>query len=188
MPALGAKQKKSVNLVLREGFEHTTLGKVLTWGLSVGRIIVILTELVVIVAFLSRFWLDRMLTDLNEDNASLKRQVEAVSTFENDFRLAQERIETFKKVTVKTEYADRVTDISALLPQGVTLSKISFMKREINLTGIALSEEGLAGFVSALSKSEKFQDISLSSVTLETERIQGLAFQLKGGLTNASGH
>lgn len=180
-------KKKSVNLVIREGFEHTTVGRVLTWGLSVGRVIVIVTELVVIAAFLSRFWLDRTLTDLNEDNAGLKRQVEAVSDFEANFRRAQERIETIKKVAVKTEYADRVSEISALLPSGVTLTKISFLKQDMNLSGIALSEEGLAGFVSTLSQSRKFQDISLGSVTLETERRQGLAFQLKGGLKNGGG-
>lgn len=175
-------KKKSVNLVLREGFEHTTLGKVLTWGLSIGRIIVILTELVVIIAFLSRFWLDRTLTDLNEENASKKRQIEAVSKFESTFRLAQLRLETFKVVSVPTGYADRVTKITSLLPTGVTLTKVSFLKRGMDLNGVALSESGLAGFMKALNESQEFQNITLPSLTLETERRQGLAFQIKGGL------
>ncbi len=178
----GSKKKKSVNLLLREGFEYSTLGRVLTWGLSVGRVIVIITELIVIVAFLSRFWLDRTLTDLNAENAAKKRQVEAVSKFENTFRLAQARLETFKTVSAKTEYADRVSKITSLLPLGVTLSKIGFLKREMNLNGTALSESGLAGFIKALNESGEFQDITLLSLTLETERRQGLAFQIKGGL------
>ena len=176
------RKKKGVNLLLREGFQYSTLGRVLTWGLSVGRVIVIVTELAVVVAFLSRFWLDRTLTDLNEENASKKLQVEAVSKFENTYRLAQVRLETFKTVSAPIKYADRVGKITALLPQGVLLDKISFLKQEMNLNGVALSESGLAGFIKALNDSGEFQDITLVSLTLETEKRQGLVFQIKGGL------
>jgi len=60
MPA----QKSQIELLPREEWEETSFGKFLKWLLTVGRYIVIFTELVVILAFLSRFKLDRDLTDL----------------------------------------------------------------------------------------------------------------------------
>jgi hypothetical protein len=58
--------KKEINLLPKEEFEKKPLGKFLVWALSIGRYIVIFTELIVILAFLSRFKLDRDLADLNQ--------------------------------------------------------------------------------------------------------------------------
>jgi hypothetical protein len=58
--------KQEINLLPREEFEKKPIGKFLTWALSIGRYIIIFTELIVILAFLSRFKLDRDLSDLNQ--------------------------------------------------------------------------------------------------------------------------
>ena len=50
-------RKEEINLLPQKGFEATTAGRILAWILSTFRIIVIITELLVMVAFLSRFWL-----------------------------------------------------------------------------------------------------------------------------------
>ena len=99
-----ASKTKTINLLIQEGFEHTQLGKILNWLLTAGRTIVVVTELVVITAFLSRFWLDKTLTDLNEQNALKKAQVEASLPFEKDFRAIQSRLSEYKKIeTSKTD-------------------------------------------------------------------------------------
>src|SRR5688500_5727921 len=97
MPAHN-KNKTAINLLSREGFEYTQLGKTLAWLLSAGRTIVIVTELVVITAFLSRFWLDKTLTDLSQANNSKKAQIEASQAFEQEFKNAQIRIASAKKI------------------------------------------------------------------------------------------
>lgn len=169
--------KKKVNLLLRESFEYTTLGKVLAWSLSAGRVIVILTELVVIIAFLSRFWLDRTLTDLNEQNASKKKQIEAASKFESDFRQTQQQLAAYQKlISVPAEAAERVAEVTSFLPSGVTLASISMSEDKITLTGNALSEQGLAGFLQALQISKKLKDSKLTSLSLTQEGQQSLVF------------
>ena len=52
------------NLFPKEPWERGAVGQLLTWVLSVGRYVVVFTELIVISAFLYRFGLDRNLTDL----------------------------------------------------------------------------------------------------------------------------
>ena len=64
---MSAHKKQQVNLLPEKGFTSTTTGRVLTWILSTFRIIVIVTEIIVMIAFLSRFWLDAQNTDLSEE-------------------------------------------------------------------------------------------------------------------------
>ena len=58
--------KTTIEFIPQEDWEKTSFGKFLKWLLNVGRWIVIVTELIVIIAFVSRFKLDRDLTNLNE--------------------------------------------------------------------------------------------------------------------------
>ena len=61
--------KNSVNLLPKDAFESSTFGVVLEWALAFGKWVVILTQLVVMGAFLWRFGLDRKLTDLRKEIA-----------------------------------------------------------------------------------------------------------------------
>jgi len=53
-----------VNLLPKDNFEFSLVGKFLRWALTAGRVMVVLTEFVVILAFGSRFWLDKEMNDL----------------------------------------------------------------------------------------------------------------------------
>src|SRR3990167_9181041 len=90
--------KKTINLLVLEGFEHSPVGKVLHWLLSAGRTIVIFTELIVIISFLSRFWLDRTLTDLSEQNNNKRAQIEASRQFEENFKSVQQRLSLVNQI------------------------------------------------------------------------------------------
>ncbi|MBI4032957.1 MAG: PilN domain-containing protein [Candidatus Blackburnbacteria bacterium] len=167
-----AAQKK-INLAVPEGFENTPFGKIVSWALSAGRAVVVVTELLVILAFLSRFWLDRELVDLNEQNASREVQVKTQSSFEAQFRLAQSRISEFEKLTTseaspanKQGIAETVQDVARLLPADVSLVTISLTEGGFELSGIALSEGGLSGFVKALNTSQKFADTTIKDITI----------------------
>ncbi len=167
--------RKKINLAILEGFENTTLGRAVSWALSAGRAVVVLTELLVILAFLSRFWLDRQLVDLNEQNAAREAQVKAQSSFEAQFRSAQNRISEFEKLTTsgassatKQGVAETVQDIAKLLPADVSLVTVSFTEGKFQLNGVALSEGGLAGFVKALEGSGKYAGATIKDIALGT--------------------
>ena len=87
---MAARKKSSrINLLPQEEFAASTLGRILAWILSTFRILVIMTELIVILAFLSRFWLDARTTDLNEEIKQYLRFT------------AQIAIEEFAKVVIQ---------------------------------------------------------------------------------------
>lgn len=171
----------TVNLLPKEGFEYTPLGKILTWTLSIGRVIVIFTELIVITAFLYRLLLDRRLTDLLEQNQSKRLQVEAHAQTEEQFRLAQEKLAVYKELASLPKKSDRVRKIAQALPAGVILSKISIQEKGFLASGESLSESSLAGLVTALDKTDDFTNIKISNVRLDNESGQvKIKFDLTG--------
>lgn len=170
---------KKINLLVREGFAHTTAGKVLSWALSAGRTIVIITELVVIVAFLSRFWFDRQLTDLSDRNKVKKAQIEASATFEKDFRSIQSRLLAYKElVNQKTDAAALLRQVANVLPADTVLTEFYFTNQQLTLRGIALTEAGLSGFINGLEKSEKFSKVALDELSLAGADKRSLSFTI----------
>lgn len=168
---------KRINLLVREGFAHTTPGKVLAWALSAGRTIVIITELVVIVAFLSRFWFDRQLTDLSDHNKVKKAQIEASLPFETDFRKTQKRLLAYKElVNHKTDGAGLIQSVAQTLPADTYLTEFYFNKEQLTLRGISLTEAGLSGFIRGLQSTDRFLVVTLDNLALESANRQSLSF------------
>ena len=149
-----------INLLFQEGFEHTTSGRVLNWAVSAGRAIVILTELVVITAFLSRFWLDRTLTNLNEDNDKRRAQVELSRSFENDFRDAQIRLASYKTITSRNfKVSSVVEEVGQYLPEDIVLTSIGVNSENIELKGRAFTDGGLAVLLKFISDSKNYTNV-----------------------------
>lgn len=182
MPA--HNKHKSINLLIREGFEYSTTGKLLHWLLTAGRTIVILTELVVIIAFLSRFWLDRSLTDISAQNNSRRLQIESSQVFEEDFRSAQERIGLIKKITAANNGSAAIIKlVSSLLPGDVITTDIIVTEADqLVIRGVSATETGVAGLMSSLGTSKRFKNVSLTDVNLDTQGNQVIKFAIKADL------
>ena len=89
---MAARKKRQINLLPQEEFAASTLGRVLNWLLTTFRYIVIVTEIVVMTAFLSRFWLDAKSTDLNELIKQKQAVIAASADFEKEFRLTKDNL------------------------------------------------------------------------------------------------
>jgi hypothetical protein len=72
------KENQSINLLGEKGKRTSDI--ILMWALYIGRLMVILTEVVALIVFLSRFSIDRKLIDLSD---SIKLQVKYVELFKN---------------------------------------------------------------------------------------------------------
>ena len=80
----------SINLVKSDKGE--TVERVINWLLSIGRILVIVTELVALGAFLWRFGLDQQLIDLHSKIKQKQAIVEAFKKNEEEYRNLQDRL------------------------------------------------------------------------------------------------
>src|SRR3989338_7415536 len=94
---MAAQKKKQslVNLLPQNEFESSVVGRILKWILTTFRVIVITVELVVILGFLSRFWLDLRNSDLTDEIKQKEALVESYFGFEKEFKRTQKKIEIF---------------------------------------------------------------------------------------------
>lgn len=159
------KSQPQINLLPQKNFEQTTTGRVLAWILSTFRIIVIVTEIIVMIAFLSRFWLDAKNTDLTDEINDKKAVLSASSNFEKEFRDTQTRLAIFSQ-TIATEKipSASLSLITSYLPDSVFLTSFSFSHDTISLQGSSSDEMSIQQFLTNIAASEKFINVNLTEL------------------------
>jgi Tfp pilus assembly protein PilN len=168
----------SINLIPKDPFFHTPLGRALQWALSAGRYIVIFTELIVIISFAARFTLDRQITDLNSTILDQQSLIEGYGQLESDFRIAQAKIENIKEIEQDVNIVDVFERLSEVTPQDVTLSQLSIRPDGILVTGTTLSQSSFNLLVNNLQLSPRFNNVSVSKVESESGSNAGLNFTI----------
>lgn len=174
------KKNQEINLLPPKGFATTTSGRVLTWILSTFRIIVIVTEIVVMCAFLSRFWLDTQITDLNEDIERKTTIISASSKFENDFRDSQRRLDIFKQLTKNEKMLQNsLQAVVGHLPPDVSLRSFTYQGYVSEIEGKSASERSIQQFMVNLNSSNLFTRIGLVDLQEDTENSSLLTFRIR---------
>lgn len=181
-----AARKKNINFIAREGWETTSLGKYLLWALTLGRYVIVLTELIVIVVFLLRFKLDKDLAVINEEIKDKETLISSSQDFEKEAKYLQQRLVAIRAIEQKSFKPTLVlTEISKILPQAVTFLGLQVDNGGIRLSGTSQTNSDLATFISGLKASGKFTKIDLTSVSAKGEAGQALKFQLSTALSLA---
>lgn len=178
---MAKKKKELINLLPQEEFASSTLGRVLAWLLSTFRMIVIVTEMVVMAAFLSRFWLDARNTDLNDLINQKRLIIESYGNVEKTFRSTQSKLSVFATLTKDDTLNSIIQNITASIPSGIILNSIAFSGSELTIKGTTISESSVAQFIVNLGAQKKFGDIALSQIDSDKNG-NGLVFTLKTNL------
>ncbi|MBI2008360.1 hypothetical protein HYS82_01755 [Candidatus Amesbacteria bacterium] len=171
-------QGKPLNFLPKSELERTTWGRGLKWALSGGRYIIILTEMVVIIAFLSRFKLDQELSDLGERINGKKNVLEAQTATEAKFRQVQDKINLAKEVKNGEMKKEGIfSALEADIPPGVRPQNLKIEKNVITFSAQASSEADLTEFLRRGSLDAKWREMELSSITAGIQ--QGVDFIMK---------
>ena len=174
------KKQKQVNLIPHDDFESTTVGRILTWLLTTFRYIVIVTEMVVMFAFLSRFWLDARNNDLSEEIKQKQAQILSSSSFEKEFKNTQQRLKIFSALTSEATPNSRLLEaISKVMPVEIYLQTTSFSENRITLTGYAITERDIAQFMVNLESGGVFDEVVLTKVDTDLNEIGLIGFSLQ---------
>ncbi len=168
----------NINLIPKDPFFHSTVGRVLQWALSAGRYIVIFTELVVIVSFAARFTLDRQINDLNSEIYGHQRTIESYGTLEKEFSSVQARLADIKQIDTQVNIVDVFQDLSRVTPQDIVLEQLSITPTRVNLTGNTLSQTSFNLLVNNLQLSGDFFNINVSRVESGDKNQPGFNFSI----------
>ena len=158
-------EKTSIQLLPEKKFEEYSFSKKLTtWVISVGRIVIIVTELIAFSVFIGRIKLDRQLTDLTDALENQLVILENVESFERDFRDLQQRLQTIKELRQnQVPTGETISFFISLLPQNVALTELALQPRETRLMAKTGSVTGFAQTIYRLKNSPRIEDIALTS-------------------------
>lgn len=165
-----------INLLGNQDLEHTPWGRIVSWATTYGRYIMITTEIVVLLAFISRFSLDRKNTDLTEEVTQKQAILEANASFEQTIRTLQNRINTAKKLmTDQSKPIDILGVFETLLPSDVYVTSIALQNNRLTIEATSQSTTGFAQFLSNLQATKQLQNVSVNSITRQVAT--GISFQ-----------
>lgn len=176
----------SINLLGVQDLQHSPWGRILTWATTYGRYIMITTEIVVLLAFISRFSLDRKLTDLNEEIAQKQAIIEANSSFETEFRSLQEKIRTIKTlIASQGQLRDVLEELQRLLPPDVHFESLTLGEGTLTAKTTALTTAGFSQFLANINQSVFLQNIGVGEI--KKNPLTGIQFQLTATLVKRGG-
>jgi len=176
---MSAQTGNQINLLPEANFEDTTTGRILSWILSTFRIIVIVTEIIVMIAFLSRFWLDAQNTDLNDDIERSVAVLNSSKNFEKEFEYIQKKLEIFSELTKNQGiYTDALHQLVSYLPPDLYLTTVTFKGSSLLIEGSTSNEISIQQLIVNLSSAEIFSEVSLNELATNPKDANLFDFKL----------
>lgn len=176
----------SLNLLYPQSTPQAIYLKFIKWLLNYGRFIVIIVEIVVVGAFVTRFKLDSDNADLEQKIKNQIPYIQSLKKAETFIRRTQFKLGTIQKVLGDDpDWHILLGHIDQQMPEGVKLQALSFDKQPVSwnfrLSGNAVSNSDLALFLGGLRQDNLVKDLNLVSLSFD----KGLIFfSITGGISH----
>jgi len=156
------KNSGSINLLKKQ----TSLAdRFISWALTVGRLLVILTEIVALSAFIYRFSLDRQLIDLHSKIIQEQAIVNYLKDNEKTYRNLQDRLATATNYsTLGTNRFKVFSDIVSFTPKGVSFNNLSLYENRVKIDANADSASSLSTFVNSIKNYPAIDTVSIDKI------------------------
>lgn len=164
------KKTTDINLVLREDFEETFTGQVLSWALTYGRYIIIITQIVVLSVFFLRFKVDRDHTDLKEAVTQKQALVESLADLENDIKGVQTRLSLIRQISTNQDLSLKILRfLQDNTPVDTTFYTLSLNSERLSLNAASDNLRSFSFFLHKLQQDKKFTDVSLEDIVRRSD-------------------
>jgi len=155
-----------INLLPKKGFANSALGSILEFFSTYGRYIIVGTQLIVLIAFFSRFKLDRELTDLRDAVDQKKAIITDLQIFESEVRLLQQRLKNIRDLKQGHDFVrDTLSVVKTVLPPGTVLEDLNIQAYSFGVDGISQDQQAFADLIITLRKSEELDNILFSNIS-----------------------
>lgn len=161
--------KKEITLLSNVDNPNLLSKKIFNWLFYVVRYVLVFTELVVIVAFLSRFALDPKNSNLSDSIRQKKAILTVYSDFENEFNLLNQKLQTISNLYQKQPlYSPYILALSQSAPQDVTFQSLSIKNTSAGITAqlviYAYQENAIIDFISQLTINPKIKIVNVVNI------------------------
>jgi Tfp pilus assembly protein PilN len=169
----------AINLLPKDPFFESIIGRVLQWALSGGRYVVIFTELIVIVSFAARFTLDRQVTDLNQALHQKEAIIDSFAELEDNFTAAQAKISAYTQIEQETNITDVFIQLQTVTPESISLNSLTVRPTSVIISGNTLSQSAFNVFITNLQLSTHFHNVAVDRIESGNKNSPGLDFRIR---------
>lgn len=139
--------------------------KFINWALTIGRLIVILTELAALSAFVYRFSLDRKIIDLHSKIKQEQAIVNYLKNNEKTYRNLQERISLASSFSNSgASLLKTYKDILSFAPKDMAINSFHLNENRISLSANIQLSSSLNKFINALKTYPGADTVSLDNL------------------------
>lgn len=129
-----------------------------------GKTIIVVTEAIVLLVFLSRFKLDRQIQDLTESLDNKEAIIQSTQNIEKEYRDVQNKLNiTVKLIDSQTNWYKKINAFDNEIPTGVTFKKIDYSQGAIDLSAQAQSASVFGAFMRNLIANESIKSVAIES-------------------------
>jgi hypothetical protein len=163
--------KKEISLLPEENNSQSFSNRFVRWLTTAGRFVIVFTELIVVMAFVSRFWLDRKNADLSETIRQQTAIIESTRDFENEYLLLQQRLNFAKKYHSQSlNYAPKIHSLIESSPPGIIYDRFSLFQSEessliqSDMTIFAYQESSIVDFITNLILNPDIGNVNIKNI------------------------
>ncbi len=162
-----AQPSPSINLIKKK--KKDFFDRFITWALTIGRFIVILTEVIALSTFLYRFSLDRQLVDLHDSIKQKQAIVNLLKNNEDKYRNLQNRLAVSSMFLDSANQTTKIfTDLTDFAPSDFIFNNIKISEKNIQIDARVQSINSLTVFIKKLQEHPKFSSVSLDRIENKT--------------------
>ncbi len=186
---MAAQSENKINLLPKKEFDLSASGIVLNWVLTSFRYIVIVMEIVVMGAFITRFWLDTQNSDLMDEIKKGQASLQSFSTFEKEYTGLQKKLLIYSLLTTnRGDVSSTLNRVVKYLPSDTLLSSINIQDNNISILGMAANERSIQQLIANLESDDKFKSVNLQDINIENKDSNLITFKIgistkEGGTT-----
>lgn len=164
MPAQ-KKKATNINLIIKDQFGVSYYDQLLSWTLTYGRYIVIITQIIVLSVFFLRFKLDRDHTDLKEAVAQKQAIVESISDLETEIRRVQGKLTHVAQITENQEIISNILYfLQENIPSDTILSVLSISLEKVSFNATSKDLREFSFLLNQLQQDKKFSEVTLEDI------------------------
>lgn len=161
-----ARKEISINLV-EENLSF--VDRFISWSLTIGRIVVILTEVIALTAFLYRFSLDRQLIDLHSKIKQEQAVVDYLKDYEQTFRDIQNRLSlSYNFGGAADNRIKLLKDVVSFAQSGMVFNTLSLQEDRIRMSITASSISAVSDFINRLKSYPRISNVNIEKVADRT--------------------
>jgi type IV pilus assembly PilN-like protein len=160
--------KKQISLLPDSHRSDNLTSRIVNWVTTIGRVVIIFTELFVVIAFLSRFWLDRQNSDLSEKVRQQRAILTSTAEFEKEFTSFQKRLKIIGDLNKNSNLGGALDSLLKSTPPDIYFQKLSIDPQNQQMTTTidtrAYSSQSVISFITNLILNKDIQKVTVSSI------------------------